>query len=311
MSAPPHIFDRDLHRRRLDRAASGFARADFLRRRVAADAVDRLESILRDFEVAVDLGARDGAFEDALRDSPAAARVGLLIESDLSARMLEGRKGARVVLDEERLPFAPASVALVLSLLALHWTNDLPGALAQIRRALRPDGLFIGALFGGATLFELRTSLLEAEAEISGGAGPRVSPFADGLDAAGLLPRAGVAQPVAAVARVVVERARRPAAPRAEPPRARPRLPDLRRTLRRPRRPRARHLRDRHRHRLGPARQPAGPAEARLRQGATRGRDRRRGAPAERMMSREPSPASPSCLLGWVLQECRLPPSVL
>ncbi len=87
---------------------------------------------------------------------------------------------------------------------SLHWTNDLPGALLQIRRALRPDGLFIGAFLGGATLTELRQSLLAAEAEIAGGAGPRVSPFADAVDAAGLLQRAGFALPVSDVDRVTV-----------------------------------------------------------------------------------------------------------
>ena len=126
------------------------------------------------------------------------------MECDLSARMLRGREGVRVVADEERLPFAPASVDLVVSLLALHWTNDLPGVLAQVRRALTPGGLFMGAIFGGATLTELRQSLLAAEAEVSGGAGPRVSPFADGMDMGALLQRAGFAEPVADVDRLIV-----------------------------------------------------------------------------------------------------------
>src|SRR5690606_27604229 len=99
------------------------------------------------------------------------------------------RGGPRLVADEERLPFAERSLDLVVSSLALHWTNDLVGALVQARRALKPDGLFLGALFGGATLTELRQSLLAAESEIAGGAGLRVSPFADAFDAAGLLQR--------------------------------------------------------------------------------------------------------------------------
>ena len=107
-------------------------------------------------------------------------------------------------LDEERLPFAEASLDLVVSTLALHWTNDLPGALVQIRRALRPDGLFIGSILGGSTLTELRQALVQAESEIAGGAAPRVSPFADMMDAAGLLQRAGFALPVADVDRVQV-----------------------------------------------------------------------------------------------------------
>ncbi len=202
MNAPPILFDRALHRRRLDRAAEGFTAAAFLKARAAEDAVLRLEAIMRSFAVAVDLGARDGAFARALRDSPARERIGLLVETDLSRVMLAGRPGPRVQADEERLPFRAESLDLVVSTLALHWTNDLPGALIQIRRALKPDGLFIGAILGGATLTELRQSLTAAEAELSGGAGPRVSPFADALDAAGLLQRAGFALPVSDIDRV-------------------------------------------------------------------------------------------------------------
>jgi SAM-dependent methyltransferase len=201
MSSPPRLFDRALHRRRLDRAAPAFA--DFLKVRAAEDAVMRLETIMRRFPTAVDLGARTGAFARALEASDARDKIDLLIETDLSAPML-GRGGVRVVADEERLPFAPDSLDLVVSTLALHWANDLIGALIQARLALRPDGLFIGALLGGATLTELRQSLLNAEAELSGGASLRVSPFADGGDAGSLLQRAGFALPVADVDRVTV-----------------------------------------------------------------------------------------------------------
>ncbi|MBC6982387.1 methyltransferase domain-containing protein [Caulobacter sp. 17J80-11] len=204
MSGPPLLFDRTLHRRRLDRAARAYADADFLKVRAATDAVERLEAIMRSFPLAVDLGARDGTFARLLADSPARERVGALIEADLSAAMLANRPGPRVVVDEERLPFAPESLDLVVSTLALHWTNDLPGALVQIRRALKPDGLFMGAFFGGLTLTELRQALLQAEDEVTGGAGPRVSPFADAFDAAGLLQRAGFALPVSDVDRVTV-----------------------------------------------------------------------------------------------------------
>lgn len=205
MSAtPPILFDRALHRRRLDRAAPGYDHASFLKARAAEDAVVRLEAIMRRFPLAVDLGARDGVFGRALAGSDAAAKIDLLVETDLSAAMLAGRDGLRVVADEERLPFADASLDLVVSTLALHWTNDLVGALIQVRRALKPDGLFIGAILGGATLTELRQSLLAAEAELSGGAGLRVSPFADAFDAAALLQRAGFALPVTDVDRVTV-----------------------------------------------------------------------------------------------------------
>jgi SAM-dependent methyltransferase len=204
MTASPLLFDRALHRARLDRAAPDYASADFLKARAAQDLVMRLETILRRFPVAVDLGARNGSFSKALADSDARAKIDMLFETDLSARMLAGREGSRVVADEERLPFGDATLDLVVGALSLHWTNDLVGALIQIRRALRPDGLFLGAIFGGATLTELRQCLLAAEAEVSDGAAMRVSPFADAIDAAGLWRRAGFALPVADVDRVKV-----------------------------------------------------------------------------------------------------------
>jgi SAM-dependent methyltransferase len=99
--------------------------------------------------------------------------------------------------DEEALPFADASFDLIVSVLGLHWVNDLPGALIQIRQALKPDGLFLGAFLGGATLTELRSALIEAELAEEGGASPRVAPFAELRDGGGLLQRAGFALPVA------------------------------------------------------------------------------------------------------------------
>ena len=200
-AAPPRLFDRALHRKRLDRAARDFSAADFLHRRAALDVAERLAPIMRTFPVAVDLSARAGAFRQALGDS---RQVDFLVEADLSGRMLSGRPGPRVVCDEERLPFAPASFDLVVSTLGLHWTNDVVGALIQARLALKPDGLFIGAFLGGITLTELRQALVAAESELLGGAGSRVSPFADVADAASLLQRAGFAMPVADVDTVTV-----------------------------------------------------------------------------------------------------------
>jgi SAM-dependent methyltransferase len=203
MPAPPRLFDRVLHRKRLDRAARAYANADFLQRRAAYDVAERLAPIMRTFSVAVDLSARGGAFAQALAEE-APGKVETLIEADLSPRMLAGRGGLRVVADEERLPFTDASLDLIVSTLGLHWTNDVVGALIQIRRALKPDGLFIGAFLGGSTLTELRQSLVAAESEILGGAGSRISPFADAQDAANLLQRAGFVQPVSDVDTVTV-----------------------------------------------------------------------------------------------------------
>ena len=204
MSAPPRLFNRRLHRQRLDRAARGLAQADFLKARAAGDMVERLEIILRDFPVCVDLGSRRGVFINPLAQSDAAKRVGMVIETDLSNAMLADRQGPRLVVDEEALPFASESLDLVVSSLALHWVNDLPGTLIQVRRALKPDGLFLGAIFGGQTLTELRQCLLQAESDLTGGAGLRVAPFADTFDVAGLLQRAGFALPVADLDRVTV-----------------------------------------------------------------------------------------------------------
>lgn len=201
--SPPQIFDRSLHRKRLDRAASGFESADFLQRRAAFDLAERLAPILRTFPLAVDLSARRGAFRAALA-AEAPGRVETLIEADLSPAMLRTGSGLRLVADEERLPFADASLDLIVSTLGLHWTNDVVGALIQVRRTLKPGGLFLGAFLGGVTLTELRQSLVAAESEILGGAGSRVSPFADLKDAAGLLQRAGFQEPVADLDTVTV-----------------------------------------------------------------------------------------------------------
>jgi len=204
MTGPPHVFDRFLHTERLRRAAPGYSAANFLKRRAAEDLVTRLGDIHREFARAVELGARDGSFARILNGSPAASKVGRLIEADLSIAMLRNRLSPRIVADEERLPFAAASLDLVVSSLALHWVNDLVGTLIQIRSALRPDGLFLGALLGGSTLCELRGCLLTAETQLSGGSGPRVSPFVDAIDAGALMQRAGFALPVVDTDRVTV-----------------------------------------------------------------------------------------------------------
>ncbi len=186
------------------RAAEGFGAADFLRQRASDDLVERLAAIRRDFSLAIDLGARTGVFAAALARAALDARPAVVVETDLAAAMLRRRPGPRVVADEERLPFADGAVDLIVSGLALHWVNDLVGTLVQVRRILRPDGLFLGAMLGGATLTELRQVLTEAEVELTGGAGPRVSPFVDAADAGDLLRRAGFALPVVDVDRLSV-----------------------------------------------------------------------------------------------------------
>ena len=122
--------------------------------------------------------------------------VTTLVQCDLSVEMARRAGTLCLAADEEALPFADASFDLVLSCLSLHWVNDLPGALSQVRRALKPDGLFLAAMLGGNTLGELRAALAEAEAACEGGLSPRVSPFADVADAGALLQRAGFALPV-------------------------------------------------------------------------------------------------------------------
>ena len=195
-SGPPRIFDPARREARLRRSAATFPGADFLHRRAADNAAGSLEAILRDFPVAVDLSAQGGVFEEAVRMSDAAQRIGPVVRpTTLSQRAAPGA---------EALPVEDASANLIVSLLTLHWANDLPGALAQIKRALQPDGLFIGALFGAGTLKELRGVLTEAELAERGGAQARISPFADAYDGAALLQRAGFALPVSDVDRFTV-----------------------------------------------------------------------------------------------------------
>ncbi len=205
MSSPPRLFDRSLLAARRHRAAKAFAQAQFLRDRSIEDTLLTLAAINRRFEHALDMSAADGRFGRALAASDAAARVGLLIEGELSQALSAQQSGpARLIMDEEWLPFADDSLGLIVSILGLHSVNDLPGVLVQVRRALTPDGLFIGTLFGGETLKELRGCLMEAELEVRGGYGPRIAPFAEGPDLIDLLRRTGFSMPVVDSDRVEV-----------------------------------------------------------------------------------------------------------
>jgi SAM-dependent methyltransferase len=193
----PLIFDRRLLRARRLRAAVHDP-ATFLVERAADDLAGRLSAVLRKFDLAVDLGTPTDAVRRALAD-----RVDTIVAVDPVASQLAGKRLA-VAADEEALPFRDASLDLVVSALALQFVNDLPGTLIQIRRALRPDGLFLAAMIGGDSLAELREAFAQAEAEVEGGVSPRVAPFADLRDLGALLQRAGFALPVTDVDRLTV-----------------------------------------------------------------------------------------------------------
>ena len=197
MSDSMLVFDRALVRRRRDRAAAKFGAADFIFKESAARLADRMLDVARTFPRALELGCHTGALGALLRNHP---KIEWLAQADMSPAMarIAGQCNGLATLccDEEWLPMAEASLDLVLSNLSLHWVNDLPGAFAQIRRALRPDGLLLATMFGGETLRELRAVLIDAEADIAGGASPRVSPFVDVREAGNLLTRAGFALPV-------------------------------------------------------------------------------------------------------------------
>jgi SAM-dependent methyltransferase len=191
---PLLVFDRSLLRKRRERAARDWGRAAFLKHEVADRLIDRLDDIRRSFPLALDLGMHGDEVAAALAGR---TRVERLIRADLAFGFARRSNGPAVVADEEHLPFKSATFDLVLSAVALHWVNDLPGTLIQINRILKPDGLLLAAMLGGATLWQLRQALAAAESEVEGGLSPRVSPFADLRDAAGLLQRAGFALPVA------------------------------------------------------------------------------------------------------------------
>jgi SAM-dependent methyltransferase len=195
------VFDRATLRSRRTRAAPRLGEVDYLIRAAAERLRERLGDVRRDFPLALELGCHTGQLATALRGG---SQIGHLVQADLSHEMVRRSTGPRLVADEEALPFGPGCLDLVLSGFGLHWVNDLPGALAQIRYALKPDGLFLAAMPGGTTLAELRESLMRAELEIDGGAAPRVSPLVDVRDAGMLLQRAGFALPLVDVDTITV-----------------------------------------------------------------------------------------------------------
>ncbi len=192
------VFNRQSVRQHRDRAAKTLGQHDFLFQETAARLVDRLRDVSRTFSCALDLGCHGGEVAGALAD---VGGIDTLVQCDLSPGManLAHSTGTRLTLcaDEEIQSFADEAFDLVISNLGLHWVNDLPGALSQVRRALKPDGLFVAALLGGETLSELSHALSKAEIEVEGGLSPRLSPFAELKDAGNLLARAGFSLPVA------------------------------------------------------------------------------------------------------------------
>jgi SAM-dependent methyltransferase len=259
----PIVFDRKLLRLRRHRARA-LGPATFLLDRVAAELAERLSAVLRTFDIAVDLGTPTDAVRRALAES---GKIGTIIAAEPDAARLDP-SFPRVGADEEALPFADSSLDLVVSALALHFVNDLPGTLIQVRRALKPDGLLLAALIGGDSLIELREAFAQAESEIEGGLSPRVAPFADLRELGALMQRAGFALPVVDSDRLTVRydtpfALMRDQHPERTPPQAAQAVDiaahgrDLCRTLRRCRWPPARHLRDRVALRLGAAREPA------------------------------------------------------
>lgn len=187
------LFDRNLFAQRRQRALAARTQgADFLLAAVAEELGDRLLAVKRQFDLAVDLGGHTGRLAAALA---ASGRVDRVLRADLFTAD-PGLPAPDFVCDDALLPLKDASVGLIASALSLQLVNDLPGALIQIRRALLPDGLFLGAVLGGETLSELRDCLMRAELDLTGGAGPRVAPFADTRDLGALLQRAGFALPV-------------------------------------------------------------------------------------------------------------------
>lgn len=201
MTPSDTLFDRSLLASRRGRAASQIANHDFLLRRVADDLADRVEAVVRDFPLVLDLGSHHGCLARRLAPLP---NIGRIICADASPGMLALTPGRGVVCDEDFLPFASGTFDLVVSALSLQWVNDLPGALLQVRQSLKPDGLFLGAVLGGETLKELADAFMASEVEVVGGASPRVGPFADVRSLGTLLQRAGMALPVADADRLTV-----------------------------------------------------------------------------------------------------------
>ncbi|MEL6661951.1 MAG: methyltransferase domain-containing protein [Pseudomonadota bacterium] len=202
--SPPQIFDTARHARFRSRAVQRWAEYDFLKARVSSQMAERLADTAHNFKAGLDLGCHTGELARALLETGKVAEIQGAEVSPAMAVAAKARGLDVTVWDGETLPFEERQFDLVASALLLHWVNDLPGSLIQVNRALKPDGLFLGAYFGAGTLAELRESLMQAETELMDGAAPRVSPLPGLQDSAALLQRAGFALPVADVETITV-----------------------------------------------------------------------------------------------------------
>ncbi len=199
MSSETSLFDRQLIRMRQARVRKRVP-ATFLLDRAAVELGERLSAVRRRFDVAADLGTPTDAVSRILA---ANKNIGTIVAAGANLQDAD-QSLLRVAADEEALPFADGVLDLVASVLTLQFVNDLPGTLIQVRRALKPDGLFLAALVGGESLTELRSAFAAAESEIEGGVSPHVAPFADVREIGNLLQRAGFALPVVDMDRLVV-----------------------------------------------------------------------------------------------------------
>lgn len=201
MSEQVRIFNRRLMRKRRDAAATRPADVDFLRVEAAARLAERLDDTTHTFPLAALIGNGRGHLAQALQGR---AGIEQAVTLDISPVQASAAGGLSICADEEWLPLKEQHFDLIAASMSLHWVNDLPGALVQINRALKPDGFFVANMIGGDTLTELRQSLLAAESALGSGVAPRISPFMDVRTAGSLLQRAGFALPVTDIDRITI-----------------------------------------------------------------------------------------------------------
>ena len=198
MTDRPNLIDDHALIRNRDRAAPHFDGVDYLKRAVAERVMDRIDTILRDLPLVMDVGCHTGLLTEQLLASPKIGQVKAFDPSPEMAEKTHARTGVEVaVAPFDHIPFEDDKFDAIASAFSLHWANDLPGTLIQLRQRLKPDGVLVAALAGGETLNNLRNCMATAESEISGGMSPRILPMADIRDMGGLIGRAGLTMPVA------------------------------------------------------------------------------------------------------------------